>query len=202
MHRPYILIPLPAAAAMQITAFFVSAMLAASSVRAADRATEKECHQMAGMERMEKLAANETMMAMVFKNNEAKMARFKAKAAEAQPKLAALQANATLVGECAVVNAVVQENRDCRKMAQIERMMTFAANDTALQAKFEKVRPPPVLDGGGQPRRMSADFERPATEPNENRRLQGQGQGGRDEIDGPAEQHDADGFLRRPEDHG
>lgn len=127
---------------MQITAFFVSALLAASSAQAADRAIEKDCHMMASMERMEKLAANDTMMAMVFKNDEAKVAQFKAKAAEDQPKLAALQANATLVGECAAVNAAAQESRDCRKMAGAEKMMALAANDTALQAKFEKVRPP------------------------------------------------------------
>lgn len=122
---------------MQITTFFVSALLAASSARAADRATEKECHKLSGLERMQKLAANDTMMAMVFENNATKVADFKAKAAAAQPKLAALQANATLVGECAAVNAVAQESRDCRKMAGAEKMIAFAANDTALQTKFK-----------------------------------------------------------------
>lgn len=140
----------PPAATMQITTFFVSALLAASSARAADRATEKECHKLSGLERMQKLAANDTMMAMVFENNATKVADFKAKAAAAQPKLAALQANATLVGECAAVNAVAQESRDCRKMAGAEKMIAFAANDTALQTKFKNVRCfLPETDGRG-----------------------------------------------------
>lgn len=138
---------------MQITAFFVSALLAASSARAADRATEKECRQLSGMERMQKLAANETMLNMVFENNATKVADFKAKAAEAQTKLTALQANTTLVSECATVNAAAQESRDCRKMAGAEKMIAFAGNDTALQTKFKNVRRPPLFfprfDGRG-----------------------------------------------------
>lgn len=127
---------------MQIGTFFVSALLAASSVYAADRAIEKDCQKMAKLEKMEKLAANDTMMAKVFENNQTRIDEFKAKAADAKTKLTTLQANATLVGECAVVNAVNQEKRDCRMMAGAEKMVAFAGNDTALQAKF-KVPPRP-----------------------------------------------------------
>lgn len=135
---------------MQISNLFVSAILAmAVSAEGGDNnkgdkggkggemSIGKQCFQMAKWEMMEKLAANDTELAAKFHSNQTQIDAFKKKAADAEPKLKAMSANATLVGECAGINAQAKEMGECGKMKFAEKMIALAGNDTALQAKFK-----------------------------------------------------------------
>ncbi|KAK6844425.1 hypothetical protein PG990_002795 [Apiospora arundinis] len=131
---------------MQLTNLFVSALMA-MAVSAADgdnkgdhkggNSIGKQCFQMAKLEMITKFGANETAVSAKFKNNQTAIDDFKKKVAESDTKLKAMMTNATLVGECATINAVAREKGQCGKMKFTEKMIAMAGNDTALQAKFK-----------------------------------------------------------------
>ncbi|KAK7978688.1 hypothetical protein PG988_006178 [Apiospora saccharicola] len=133
---------------MQLSNILVSAILAmAVSAEGGDKGDKKgmggemsvgkQCFQMAKWEQMDKLAANETALAAHFKNNQTQIDAFKKKVAESDTKLKAMSANATLVTECAGINAQAKEMGECGKMKFAEKMIMMAGNDTMLQAKFK-----------------------------------------------------------------
>ncbi|KAK8005940.1 hypothetical protein PG991_012237 [Apiospora marii] len=134
---------------MQLSNLFVSALLALS-VSAADgdnkdsgkkgdgqQSVGKQCFQMAKWEMMTALSANDTALAAKFHSNQTQIDAFKKKAADVDTKLKAMMANATLVGECATINAEAREKGQCGKMKFAEKMIAMAGNDTMLQAKFK-----------------------------------------------------------------
>ncbi|KAK8092291.1 uncharacterized protein PG998_015123 [Apiospora kogelbergensis] len=135
---------------MQLTNLFVSALLA-MSVSAADdnkgdgnkgdhkggNSIGKQCFQMAKLEMITKFGANDTAVAAKFHNNQTAIDDFKKKVAASDTKLKAMSANATLVSECATINAEAREKGECGKMKFAEKMLAMAGNDTALQTKFK-----------------------------------------------------------------
>ncbi|KAK8085924.1 hypothetical protein PG994_000898 [Apiospora phragmitis] len=128
---------------MQLSNIFVSALLAmAVSAEGGDNkggkdSLGKQCFQMAKLEMITQLGANDTALAAKFNNNQTQIDAFKKKVADADTKLKAMTANATLVGECAPINAVAREKGQCGHMKFAEKMIAMAGNDTALQAKFK-----------------------------------------------------------------
>ncbi|KAK7949404.1 uncharacterized protein PG986_010290 [Apiospora aurea] len=132
---------------MQLSNLFVSAILAiAVSAEGGDNkggdhkganSIGKQCFQMAKLEMITQLGANDTALAAKFNNNQTKIDDFKQKVAESETKLKAMTANATLVGECATINAEAREKGECGKMKFAEKMIAMAGNDTQLTAKFK-----------------------------------------------------------------
>ncbi|KAK8040113.1 hypothetical protein PG993_008524 [Apiospora rasikravindrae] len=133
---------------MQLSNLFVSALLAvAVSAEGGDNKGDghkggkdsigKQCFQMAKLEMITQLGANDTALAAKFNNNQTKIDDFKKKVAESDTKLKAMTANATLVGECATINAEAREKGQCGKMKFAEKLVAMAGNDTALAAKFK-----------------------------------------------------------------
>lgn len=136
---------------MQLSNLFVPALLALS-VSAADGDNNKkgdgqpslgkQCFQMAKWEMMTALSANDTALAAKFHSNQTEIDAFKKKAAGLDAKLKAMMANATLVAECAPINAEAREKGQCGEMRFAEKMVALAGNDTMLQAKFKVSRLP------------------------------------------------------------
>jgi hypothetical protein len=97
----------------------------------------KQCKQMSRMVRLTELAANQTKLdALVAKGklNDTEVQAIKDKAANATTTLKTLQANATLVDECNVINANKAVKAQCFAMKRIEKMAALANNQTAMDA--------------------------------------------------------------------
>lgn len=132
---------------MQLANILVSVCLAASVAAKGDRisnstdvsqlSTKSQCKAMAQMAKIVDLAANDTKLQEKADGDAAKIEKIKAKAAEYQTQLTAMQANDTLASECAVVQAQDDSQDACRQMASWEKKIANAANDTKLQDKFE-----------------------------------------------------------------
>lgn len=125
---------------MQLTKVFIS-FLFASVVSAKDHgnstSTKSQCKQIFKLTSITNLAANDTKLAQHFDNNQTAIDAFKSKAAEAQTKLTGLSSNSTLMDECASIQAHSEQVKACGQIKRAEYMVALAANETALQAKFD-----------------------------------------------------------------
>ncbi|TLS27571.1 hypothetical protein PpBr36_04356 [Pyricularia pennisetigena] len=94
--------------------------------------TKAMCNKMFRLEGLEKLAANQTLLNEVTKNNATRADAIKDKAKKAETELKALKDNSTLVTECGKIASYRKEKRDCGKMHRLERLEKIAANQTLL----------------------------------------------------------------------
>ncbi len=91
-----------------------------------------QCGEVAKFTKLTELANNQTELDAKTKNDAAKAAKIKDEATKAAPKLAALQANATLIAECNQIFSVEATARDCGKIARLEKLNALVANATKL----------------------------------------------------------------------
>ncbi|KAI1081767.1 hypothetical protein F5B20DRAFT_535309 [Whalleya microplaca] len=130
---------------MQISAICVS-LLAASVVSAKGNnnnnnstgtSVKAQCRTIEKMQNLVDLAANQTKLDSKTDGNTTKIDAIKAKAADASTQLATLTGNATLMGECAVIQAHQNSVQACGEMQTIQKIMAIAANDTELNDKLK-----------------------------------------------------------------
>ncbi|KAK0634650.1 hypothetical protein B0T17DRAFT_12712 [Bombardia bombarda] len=93
------------------------------------------CRQLAHLTELTSLAANQTRLDEVTKNNATRADTIKAKAATAATQLAALQANSTLLDTCNQVFAVSAMADSCDQIKELTKLQALVANQTALDEK-------------------------------------------------------------------
>lgn len=128
---------------MQIKSLFVSLLLTGAVIAKGHKAnsttmavTDKSlCKEMASLTKEVNLAANSTKLAEKTKNNSTKIAEIQAKASAASVSLATMQSNTTLVSTCAVIDAAETTQDTCEDMADWQKLVSLAGNQTALDAK-------------------------------------------------------------------
>ncbi|KAH6642126.1 hypothetical protein C7974DRAFT_408709 [Boeremia exigua] len=107
----------------------------------AERALKKSCKKMRGLSVFSQVAANQTKLdALVAegKLTTTEVDAIKAKAANVTTELQSMQSNATLVSECAVVNAEQKSVSQCKKMKKLTKLAALAGNETAMAALEQK----------------------------------------------------------------
>lgn len=100
---------------------------------------DRQCAKMQKLEHVIDLVNNQTKFdAFQKKHNltQVEVDRLKNETAQDQTMLKTLQANATLVQECAVVEANQMLKRQCHEMAALTELVALSKNNTALQ-EFE-----------------------------------------------------------------
>lgn len=99
----------------------------------AEQKTLQSCGQMAGLEKLIKIAGNQTLLDKHTDGNATKASAIQAKASEAATKLTDLQSNSTLTAACAVQN----DKQTCKSVAKFAKQQAKASNTTYLNAKFD-----------------------------------------------------------------
>ncbi|KAK7697861.1 hypothetical protein SLS64_013114 [Diaporthe eres] len=94
--------------------------------------TEDACDKMQGLQKLNALIANQTALDEKTKGNTTKADAIKAKAQEKAADLTAMESNTTLTSFCAGFS----DKQSCKAMAKLAKEQEFAANTTALNAKF------------------------------------------------------------------
>jgi hypothetical protein len=103
---------------------------------------KKTCKKMRKLNMLTALAANQTKLDEWVARGmltAAKADKIKEKASKATTKLESLQSNSTLVSQCAVVNAEIEINKQCKQMGTLTKLAALAHNETAM-AEFETRR--------------------------------------------------------------
>jgi len=122
---------------MQISSLFLSLLLS-STVIAKENKTESEkgeCREINSLTKLVSLASNETELAAKTNNNATKIAEIQSKASDASVQLSTLTANATLMADCAVIDAADATEEECGKMAGLQKLVKLSSNETALAEK-------------------------------------------------------------------
>ena len=91
-----------------------------------------QCGEVAKLTKLTELANNQTELDAKTKNDAAKATKIKDEATKEAPKLAALQANATLMTQCNQIFSVEATERDCGKIAKLEKLNDIVGNATKL----------------------------------------------------------------------
>lgn len=91
-----------------------------------------QCKQIRQAAQLTALVSNTTKLDEITQGNTTKADAIKAKATVLQAEAATLSANATLVADCEVINAVAEEGNECNMAFLLQKFVTFAANDTAV----------------------------------------------------------------------
>ena len=102
---------------------------------------DKACAKMAKLTALTNLAANQTKLdAQLAKGklNQTEIDDLKAKAANATTTLQTMQANTTLVSECAVVDAHQKVLGQCKQIKSLQKLSDLANNQTAMDALTQK----------------------------------------------------------------
>lgn len=94
----------------------------------ATKSSLNNCEKMFEIEQAQKIAANETLLAQITKNNQTKADAFKAKVSAKAAELATLSSNTTLTAFC----AVQKDKAMCMNLAKLGKEQALAANTTAL----------------------------------------------------------------------
>ncbi|KAK3315229.1 hypothetical protein B0H66DRAFT_337383 [Apodospora peruviana] len=97
--------------------------------------TKGQCRQVARLTELTSLAADETKLEEITKNNATRVEAIKAKASAAAEQLATLSANSTLMATCEQIFAVNAMEDACQEMAHLEKLQALVANQTALDEK-------------------------------------------------------------------
>ena len=100
---------------------------------------DRQCAKMAKLEMLSKLASNSTKLDEIVtkkKLTDAQAAHLKSKAANASTELTSMQANATLVSSCAVVDAHKKLKASCREMDRLMTMKQIADNNATALSDF------------------------------------------------------------------
>ena len=106
------------------------------------KSLKKTCRKMRKLNMLTTLATNQTRLDEWIANGmltAAKADKIKQKASKATTELKSLQSNSTLVGQCAIVNAGIENNKQCKQMNTLTRLAALASNETAM-AEFEARR--------------------------------------------------------------
>ncbi|KAI6355680.1 hypothetical protein MCOR25_008124 [Pyricularia grisea] len=90
------------------------------------------CNKMFKLEGLEKIAANETLLNKITRNNATRADAIKDKAKKAETELKTYQSNSTLVTECGKIAAERMEKQQCNEMHRLEQLEKIAGNDTLL----------------------------------------------------------------------
>ncbi|KAI0148837.1 hypothetical protein GGR57DRAFT_230839 [Xylariaceae sp. FL1272] len=135
---------------MQIKAILASFLLAAAvsakghnkdkllnSTTLATASVKNQCAAIDEMSKIIDLANNDTLLEEYAKNNDTKIAKIKAKAANLTSELTSLTSNTTLMGECSVITAHEEAKQACGQMDDLAKDIATAANDTKLEDKFD-----------------------------------------------------------------
>jgi hypothetical protein len=96
---------------------------------------KRTCKKMRKLNILTSLASNQTKLDEWVANGmltATKAKKIKAKASKATSKLQALQSNSTLVSQCAIVNADIDTNRQCKQMKTLTQLAELAGNKTAM----------------------------------------------------------------------
>ncbi len=125
---------------MQFQSLIVALLLAASVAAKSQNGTDsakpvsqnKECKEIASMNKLVDLASNTTKLDEITKNNATKIAEIQAKASKASTSLKTLESNSTLMAACAVIDAQEAEDDLCQETFALQRFVKFAANSTAV----------------------------------------------------------------------
>ncbi|KAK3946250.1 hypothetical protein QBC46DRAFT_3109 [Diplogelasinospora grovesii] len=94
--------------------------------------TKAQCRQVAKLTELTTLAANQTLLDKVTKNNATRAAAIQAKASAAATQLSTLESNSTLMTACDQIFAVDAMEMACGKMARLEKLQEVVANQTEL----------------------------------------------------------------------
>lgn len=97
----------------------------------------RTCKKLSKLEKITQLAANQTHLDDLItkgKLTTEEVDALKAKAANSTTELATMTSNATLVSECAAVNARKRVQRQCKTMAKLAKLTSIANNQTAIDA--------------------------------------------------------------------
>ncbi|KAF2267236.1 hypothetical protein CC78DRAFT_541892 [Lojkania enalia] len=100
------------------------------------------CHQLRKLTQLTELASNQTQLSALVVSgqlDEGKVAEIQQNAAKANAILQAMQANSTLVDECAVVDAHLQVVHECKQMAKLTKFVELGNNQTAMQEIMPKI---------------------------------------------------------------
>ncbi|KAJ4339159.1 hypothetical protein N0V95_007844 [Ascochyta clinopodiicola] len=106
-----------------------------------ERVLKKSCKKLRKLTVLSELANNQTKLdawVTAGKLDTAEVDAIKAKAANATTELQSMQANTTLVGECAIVNAERKSVNQCKQMKKLAKLAALAGNDTAMAAFEQK----------------------------------------------------------------
>ena len=96
---------------------------------------ESQCRQLTRLTELTALANNTTALAEKSKGDDAPAQAIQAKAAEAAPKLAEMQADATLVAACVQFQAADSLDSSCHELRKLERLEALVANTTKQEDK-------------------------------------------------------------------
>ncbi|EHA47620.1 hypothetical protein MCOR02_007075 [Pyricularia oryzae] len=110
-----------------------STLVAECGKYAAYRKEKRQCGEMHRLERLEKIAGNDTLLNQVTKNNATKADDLKKKAQERKATLETLQKNTTLTAFC----AEQKDKQTCRSMKGMQKMVDNSKNQTFLDTKFK-----------------------------------------------------------------
>lgn len=87
------------------------------------------------LQRFVDIASNTTKLQEITNNNATKVAALQAEASAASTQLTTMQSNATLVSDCAVINASEEQEDRCEETFELQAFIAFASNATALAEK-------------------------------------------------------------------
>ncbi|KAI1293170.1 hypothetical protein F5Y03DRAFT_334246 [Xylaria venustula] len=108
-------------------------LLGECAVISAHQDAIKSCEQMAAIEKIQAIAANDTKLQDKFDGNATKIAAYKAKASDLAAKLTTSQANSTLTTFCSTEN----DKQTCQSIAKIQKEISKSSNTTWLNQKFD-----------------------------------------------------------------
>ncbi|KAK0113997.1 hypothetical protein ONS95_014238 [Cadophora gregata] len=122
---------------MQLHSILFSLFLVASVIAKGDKqkSEKSQCKQIRKLQKFVDLASNTTKLEEVTNNNATKVAEIQAEASAAATQLTTLQSNATLVSDCAVINASEEQEDRCEETLELQAFIAFASNTTALAAQ-------------------------------------------------------------------
>ncbi|KAH7383086.1 hypothetical protein BKA64DRAFT_176746 [Cadophora sp. MPI-SDFR-AT-0126] len=124
---------------MQFRSIILPLLLTISVAAKSDKAVSEksQCKQIRKLQKFVDLASNTTKLEEVTKNDAAKVAQLQAEASAAATQLTTLQSNATLVSDCAIINASEEQEDRCEETFELQAFIAFASNTTAVAAKTE-----------------------------------------------------------------
>ena len=124
---------------MQLQSILFSFLLVTSAAAKGNKAVSEksQCKQIRKLQKFVDLASNTTRLQEVTNNNATKVAQLQTEASAAATQLTTLQSNATLVSDCAIINASEDQEDRCEETFELQAFITFASNTTALAAKTD-----------------------------------------------------------------
>ncbi|XMA19819.1 hypothetical protein WAI453_012610 [Rhynchosporium graminicola] len=122
---------------MHVRSLLITLLLATTGTAedSKSHSVQSQCQQIRKLEWIVSLASNMTELQELTRNNTAKITEIQADASAASSKLTTLRSNATIVSECAVINAASEQEDQCFETFELQSFIAFAGNATAVAEK-------------------------------------------------------------------